>query len=94
MGSMAEVQLAQPAERKAQSPEVKSYAHMLAKNHQAADAQLKPIAMKEKVDIPTDLDDHHKDTIDKLSKLSGAEFDREHINAMVDDHRGNAGRNR
>jgi putative membrane protein len=30
--------------------------------------------------------DHHKDVRDRLAKLSGVEFDREYIKAMVDDH--------
>jgi putative membrane protein len=35
---------------------------------------------------PTRLDTKHRELVDRLSKLNGAEFDREYMNAMVPGH--------
>jgi putative membrane protein len=40
--------------------------------------------------LPSALDQKHKDTVDRLSKLSGAQFDREYIAEMVKDHQEDA----
>ena len=37
--------------------------------------------------MPTKVEGKAKSTLDRLSKLSGAEFDREYMQAMVDDHK-------
>ena len=37
--------------------------------------------------VPTDLDRSAKREHDKLSKLSGADFDREYMKHMLDDHK-------
>ena len=49
-------------------------------------SELKQVASRLKVQPPAQVDQKHKDLSDKLSKLSGAEFDREYINAMVMGH--------
>jgi predicted outer membrane protein len=56
------------------------------KDHTQANNELKQIASQLKVHQPSQLDQKHKDLESKLSKLSGAEFDREYINAMVMGH--------
>ena len=37
--------------------------------------------------MPTELDDEHRDLVEKMRNLRGAEFDREYMAAMVDGHR-------
>lgn len=84
-GGMAEVELAKLAQQKSQNADVKNFAQMMITDHSKANDELKTIAAKKNVVLPTDIGSH-KSTLDDLSKLSGAEFDKEYVEAMVDDH--------
>jgi len=83
---MAEVQLGQLASQHAANADVKAFGEMMVKDHTKANDELKPIAQKLNVTVPTDLDQKHKALYDRLSKLQGAAFDKEYINAMVQGH--------
>jgi putative membrane protein len=48
---------------------------------------LKDIAGKENITLPTDISADQRRTIDRLSKLSGTQFDREFAKESVKDHR-------
>jgi putative membrane protein len=85
-GGMAEVELGKLAVGKAQNPEVKRFAQQMIADHTRANNELKTLAGKKSVTLPTDVGAEHKATMDKLSKLSGAEFDKEYVRAMVEDH--------
>jgi len=87
MANMAEIQLGQMGSEKATSPEVKSFAQMMVTDHTQANQQLMPIAQQLGVQQPTSLDAKHKAVADRLSKLQGAEFDRQYMKAMVDAHK-------
>ncbi len=86
-GGMAEVQLGQLAAQKAQSSEVKQFGQKMVDDHGKANDQLKSIASSKNVTLPTDVDRAHKRDYDRLSKLSGADFDREYMKHMVSDHK-------
>jgi putative membrane protein len=85
-GGLAEVQLAQMAQQKASSQEVKDYARKLEQDHSQANEKLKAIAQQRQVQLPTDLGEHQQ-MISKLSNLSGDEFDRAYMRMMVQDHK-------
>jgi len=86
-GGMAEVQLGQLAAQKAQSSDVKQFGQRMVDDHTKANDQLKSIASSKGVQLPTDLDRADKREYDRLSKLSGADFDREYMKHMVSDHK-------
>jgi len=86
IANLAEVQLGKMASEKGSNPDVKSFGQMMVKDHTQANDELKQVASRLKVQPPAQVDQKHKDLSDKLSKLSGAEFDREYINAMVMGH--------
>jgi putative membrane protein len=86
-GGMAEVQLGQLAASKASSDDVKKFGQKMVDDHSKADDQLKQLATSKGVNLPTDLDHSTKREMDKLSKLSGADFDREYMKTMVSDHK-------
>ncbi|HSV18730.1 MAG TPA: DUF4142 domain-containing protein [Casimicrobiaceae bacterium] len=86
-GGMAEVQLGQLAAQKAQSPEVKQFGQKMVDDHGKANDQLKSIASSKGVDLPNDLKSADKREHDRLSKLNGADFDREYMKHMVSDHK-------
>ena len=87
IGGMAEVKLGKLAERKASSEDVKSFGKRMVDDHSAANEELKSLASKKNVTLPKDVDAKHKAAYDRLSKLSGAEFDRAFMDAMAQDHR-------
>ena len=84
----AEVALGKMAQQKASTKQVKNFAAMMVRDHTKAGQELQAVATHANVDMTkmdADMGDH-KDLGERLSKLSGREFDREYIKAMVDDH--------
>jgi putative membrane protein len=86
IAGLAEVQLGKIASQRASAPDVKTFGQMMVKDHSQGNRELAKIAADLKVQPPTELDEKHKDLADKLSRLQGAEFDREYMNAMVEGH--------
>jgi putative membrane protein len=86
-GGMAEVELGQLASQRASDPQVKQFAQRMVTDHTKANDQLKQIASSKNVQLPTDLPASAKRERDKLSKLSGAQFDREYMSHMTSDHK-------
>jgi putative membrane protein len=84
---VAEVALAKVAAAKAASPEVKSYAEMLMNDHTKANNELKELAQSKGITVPEELAPQHKALHSRLEKLSGEQFDRAYMEAMVKDHR-------
>ncbi len=85
-GGMAEVELSRVATTKSQNADVKKFAQQMIQDHTNANTELKQLAGKKNITLPTELDAPHKAIKDRLSGLSGAEFDKEYVNAMVTDH--------
>ena len=85
-GGMAEVKLGQLAQEKASSSAVKEFGKRMENDHSKAGDQLKDVASKNNINLPTDMDKKDQATYDNLSKLSGAEFDRVYAQHMVTDH--------
>ena len=87
MTNMAEIELGKMAAEKASSADVKSFAQMMVTQHTQANKDLMAVASGLSVEQPTTLDAKHQALSDRLSKLSGAEFDRQYMQAMVAGHR-------
>ena len=85
-GGMAEVELGKMAASKAQNAEVKAFGQKMVEDHSKAGEELKQLAAQKKVKLSPDLLPTHKQLMEKLSKLSGADFDKEYVAAMVADH--------
>jgi putative membrane protein len=81
-----EIELGKLAVQKAQSPEVKALAQRLVTDHSKANQQLKRLAQKESVSVPTGAGKEQKDLRAQLEKLNGAAFDRAFVDAEVKDH--------
>jgi putative membrane protein len=82
----AEVQLGELASTRGSSADVKEFGEMMVRDHTKAGEELKSLVQSENVQIEQPDEAEHKDLHERLSKLSGAEFDREYIDAMVEDH--------
>jgi putative membrane protein len=85
-GGTAEVRLGELAEDKASSDAVKAFGKRMAGDHKKAGRELNDIAAKESISLPQELNKTDQATYDRLSKLSGMQFDRAYIQAMVEDH--------
>jgi putative membrane protein len=85
-GGMAEVELGRLAAQKAASADVKAFGQRMVRDHSKANGELKAVAAKKGVTLPTALTDEQKANKAKLEKLSGAAFDREYMAMMVEDH--------
>lgn len=85
-GGKAEVELAKIAAEKAQHPEVRQFAEQMIQDHTRANENLKKVAQKEGAQVPQELDPEHKQTLERLQKLSGEEFDRAYMEQQVKEH--------
>jgi len=86
-GGMAEVELGRMGVEKASSDEVKKFAQRMVDDHSKANDELKTLAQSKNVTLPEPADPHAKAMQDKLSKMSGASFDRAFMQTMVVDHK-------
>ena len=86
IGGMAKVELGKLAVQKASSDAVKQFAQKMIDDHTKANEEVKQIASKANISLPDSLDSRHQSRIDKLSKLSGTEFDRAYIKDQLKDH--------
>ena len=85
-GGATEVALGRLASERGASPEVKQFGLQMVADHSTAGDELKAIAARKGLQLPTDMKSDQKSEQDKLSKLSGADFDKEYVDFMVKDH--------
>jgi putative membrane protein len=85
-GGQAEVELGNLAMQKASSDQVKQFAQRMVTDHGQANQQLEQIASSKSLDLPKMLPTEAQEEHDKLSKMSGAQFDKEYMRFMVKDH--------
>jgi putative membrane protein len=81
------VELGMMAEQKAKSQGVKDFGKMMVDDHTKINDNLKDIASKKNIDLPASITPDQKKDVDKLSKKSGADFDKAYVDMMVDDHK-------
>ncbi len=88
MANMSEIEAGRLAQTKGQSDQVKTFAQQMIDDHTKALDDVKQVAQAKNVTLPTELDKAHKAKADKLSALSGEQFDRTYMaQAGVLDHR-------
>jgi putative membrane protein len=86
-GGMMEVELGKLAQEKASSEKVKQFGKRMEDDHSKANSDLKELASTKGVELPTALSGKQKSTVERLSKLSGTQFDQQYMTAMVSDHK-------
>ncbi len=86
-GGMAEVKLGKLASEKGSREDVKKFGQRMVDDHGKADEELQSIAKKKGIPVPTQLSSKDSKRYDKLSKLSGDDFDKAYIDEMVEDHK-------
>jgi len=86
-GGLMEVQLGKLAQEKAGNEKVKEFGKRMEQDHSKANDELKKIASDKDIQLSNELDKKHQGKVDKLTKLSGADFDKQYMDAMVGDHK-------
>lgn len=86
-GNLAEIEMGKLAQQKAQSANLKDLGAMLVKDHTDANDKALSLAKQLNVQAPTKLSQKHLQERDRLSKLSGTQFDSEFAKHMVSDHK-------
>ena len=85
LGGLAEVRMGELAKQKGQSADVKQFGERLAADHMKANDELKALASKKGITVPTQMSDKHQRTIDKLT--SASDFDKEFKDMAIKDHK-------
>lgn len=85
--NMAEIKMAQQAQQKGNSQDVKDIAKMLETDHSAVLSDLRNFASSRSVTLPAEENQAHKDTYNMLDKKSGKEFDKDWVDHMIDGHK-------
>ena len=80
---MVQVALGSLGADHAQSSEVKDFAQTIAQHHAGQNEQIKLIAMKKGVLIPSSLSPKQNAVADRLSRLQGLKFDKAYMEEMI-----------
>jgi putative membrane protein len=86
VGGIAEVALGKLALSKTDNAKIKDFANMMITDHGKANAELTRIATAKHIILPTDLDAEHQVKIDSLTNLSGKDFNKAYVSAMIEGH--------
>src|ERR1700761_6272645 len=86
-GNFAEVQMGELAQKNGQSPGVKSFGEMLRTDHSAANEKAMDAAKELGVKAPDAPSAAQKQAYDKMTKTTGAAFDKAFAEHMVADHK-------
>jgi putative membrane protein len=85
-GNYAEVEMGKLAQQNGQSDEVKKFGQMLSNDHSAANQKAMDAAKAIGMTPPDGPNAKQKADYEKMSKITGARFDREFATHMVADH--------
>ncbi len=85
-GGMLEVQLGQMAVQKSSNDRIKAFGQRMIDDHTKANDQLKAVAAKDNISLPSQLDARQQAMVDRFSKMTGTPFDRVYVRDMVRDH--------
>ncbi len=86
-GGMLEVELGRMAAQRARNPDVKQFGQRMVDDHGKANHELMRVLDRKGMQVPKQLNEKDRATLDRLSRLSGVDFDRQYMTMMVRDHR-------
>lgn len=87
LGGMMEVELGRWAAQKGTTDGVKQFGQRMVDDHSKANAELMSLASRKGITLPTALDAKHQAEITKITRMTGADFDRAYIKMMLSDHK-------
>ncbi len=83
---MTEMSAATLASNRGQSADTQSYATAMTADHSQHNADLKALAQRKGVTLPTQLDSAHQSKLDDLAKEDANDFDQAYAEVMVEGH--------
>jgi putative membrane protein len=86
-GGMMEVELGKIAEKNSSTQSIKDFGKMMVDDHSKLNDEFKDLAAKKNVALPSTVTDDQQKDIDKLSKETGKDFDKDYVSMMIDDHK-------
>jgi putative membrane protein len=86
-GGMMEVQLGNIAQKNSANQSIKDFGQMMVTDHSKVNDELKDLASKKNVVLPSTVTEKQQKEIDNLSKKTGTDFDKAYVSMMVDDHK-------
>ena len=84
--SHAAVRLSELADKHSNNQKVKDFAQKIVKDHKEMNDKLSKMANDQKVGVVAGTEQSVKDTYERLSKLNGADFDRDYLKAIINNH--------
>jgi putative membrane protein len=81
-----EIKASQVAEQISTNPRVKGFASMMISDHAKAAISLDTLAAHKFATLPKGLSEDDNNSVKSLSQLSGAGFDKQYMQMMVNDH--------
>lgn len=85
-GGMLEVKLGELASQNGVSQEVKTFAKTMVTDHTKVNEELKALAQKKQLSIPTGLSAKKQQKYDSLAAFKGEQFDMLYMNMMIASH--------
>ncbi|GFO70748.1 hypothetical protein GMLC_43270 [Geomonas limicola] len=85
--NVMEMQLGRLARERGEDPEVKEFGEQLEMDHGNAKDDLQKVAAANNVKLPPQVERKHAGLLARLTKLSGGEFDRTFVQAMIRSHK-------
>ena len=83
---MAEIKMGQAALQNASSADVKTFAQKMIDDHLKANTELLSLAQKKGITVPPMLSSKDMSAMEKMSKRTGAEFDKDYMMNQVKAH--------
>jgi len=83
---MKEIEIGKLAQQKGTDPEVKAFGKMLIDDHTKSSGEVKTLASRKNISLPTSLTEKGKEAYDKLNEKTGLDFDKKFVEMMVDGH--------
>src|SRR5918997_451868 len=83
--NLLEIRLGQIAQSKAVNPSVKQFGQQMVTDHSNLQTQL-TATISRNGDFKPGMNDDDENEVERLEKLSGAEFDRQYMTAMIQHH--------
>jgi putative membrane protein len=84
--SLHQFELGKIAQQNAANPEVKKFGERMVNAHTKVNKELKEVADKANLAVPSRMSEDEQKEVDRLKKLTGAEFDKAYIHHMIKDH--------
>ncbi|HEX3235942.1 MAG TPA: DUF4142 domain-containing protein [Gemmatimonadales bacterium] len=89
-GNLLEVRLGRAAMQRASSPAVKQFGQQMFRDHTTMGNQWSALISRNRLPVKVALDPAQEQQASRLERLSGADFDRNYMNSMIQDHQQDA----